>query len=69
MYSKYTMENFLIGETAKKAGIHVNTVRRLERKGLISSYRDGNGWRRYSTETVEKIRNFYGLTNSEVIGE
>jgi len=54
------MKGLLISELAKAVGLHPETLRRLERRGLISSHRDVNGWRRYGYETVEKLRSLYG---------
>ncbi len=48
-----------IGEVSRQVGIHPDTVRALERRGLISAERDLNGWRRYSPAVVEKIRKLY----------
>ena len=53
------MKRLLISELAKAVGLHPETLRRLERKGLITSRRDLNGWRRYEPEIVEKIRSLY----------
>lgn len=49
----------LISELAEKAGVHPETIRRLEKRGLITSNRDCNNWRRYTPETVEQIRRLY----------
>ncbi len=48
-----------ISELAKAVDLHRETILRLEGKGLISSTRDLNNWRRYSPETVDKIRLLY----------
>ncbi|MEE8112759.1 MAG: MerR family transcriptional regulator [Nitrososphaerales archaeon] len=53
------MKRLLISELAEAVGLHPETLRRLERRGLITSRRDVNGWRRYDTETVEKVRSLY----------
>jgi len=53
------MKGLSISEVAKAVGLHPETLRRLERKGLITSRRDVNGWRRYEPETVEKLRSLY----------
>ncbi len=49
----------LVHEVAEKVGIHPETVKRLERRGVISSQRDINGWRRYGPEVVETLKRFY----------
>ena len=53
------MENLLIGEVADGAELHVETVRRAEKRGLITSVRDINGWRRFSPEVIKKLRELY----------
>ena len=55
------VKGLLISELAKAVGLHPETLRRLERKGLIASRRDLNGWRRYEPETVEKVRSLYAF--------
>ena len=49
----------LISEVAAKVGLHPDTIRRLERRGLIAPRRDVNGWRRYSPDIVEQLRALY----------
>ncbi len=53
------MKRLLISELAEAVGLHPETLRRLERRGLITSRRDVNGWRRYDPDTVEKVRSLY----------
>jgi DNA-binding transcriptional MerR regulator len=55
----------LISEVAKAVGLHPETLRRLERRGFISSRRDINGWRRYDPDTVEKISSLYAANQGE----
>ncbi len=43
----------LISEIAEKVGLHPETIRRLEKRGIITPKRDVNGWRRYSPENVQ----------------
>jgi MerR family mercuric resistance operon transcriptional regulator len=51
------MEGFTIGQLARKAGVGVETIRFYERKGLIEKpKRPQEGYRRYSPETVARIR-------------
>ncbi|HEY2918252.1 MAG TPA: MerR family DNA-binding transcriptional regulator [Candidatus Binatia bacterium] len=50
----------LISELAEKVDLHPETIRRLERRGLIRSTRDLNNWRRYSQDVVEQLRKLYG---------
>ena len=49
----------LISELAEKVGLHPETIRRLERRGVISSQRDVNGWRRYSLDALITLRKRY----------
>jgi DNA-binding transcriptional MerR regulator len=49
----------LIHEVATKANIHTATVRRAEKRGVITSQRDCNNWRRYSPDVVEKLKKLY----------
>jgi len=55
----------LISELAKKVDLHPETIRRLERKGIITSRRDLNGWRRYPPETVRKLRELYAKCDAQ----
>src|SRR4051794_34799042 len=46
-----------IGEVAERAGVHVETLRYYERRGLLPSpERDPSGWRRYPTPVVGLVR-------------
>lgn len=54
------MSGLLVSHVAKQVGLHPETIRRLERKGVIASRRDVNGWRRYGPDTVQKLRSLYG---------
>lgn len=59
------MRRLLVGEVAKRADLHPETVKNLEKKGLIESHRDFNGWRRFDPEVVEKILALYGLKEAK----
>ncbi len=48
--------NFYVGQAANLADCHSNTVRRYDAKGLIRSFRDANGYRRYTLEEVLKLK-------------
>ena len=61
------MRGLLISELAKAVGLHPETLRRLERRGLIASRRDLNGWRRFEPEVVEKIRSLYAFRGARNI--
>jgi MerR family copper efflux transcriptional regulator len=46
----------LIGEVARRAGVSADTVRHYERKGILHDVRrDPNGYRRYPSQTVDRI--------------
>ena len=49
----------LISEIAEKAGLHPETIRRLEKRGVITAKRDVNGWRHYSPEILDKLKKLY----------
>ena len=52
-----TMQEITIGHVASAAGVSVETVRFYERKKLIvQPQRPAEGYRRYGTDTVERIR-------------
>jgi DNA-binding transcriptional MerR regulator len=51
--------SLLVHQVAKLSGVSADTVRRWERKGLLTSERDVNGWRVYGPEAVEKLRRLY----------
>ena len=53
------MKGSTITQAAQKAKLHPETLRRLERRGIISPRRDINGWRRYDLETIEKLCALY----------
>ncbi len=54
------MDGMKIGEVAKQLEIHPNTIRRLEKNGLIRTQRTLTGYRIFTPETVQKIREIYG---------
>jgi len=45
-----------IGETAKRLGLEVDTVRKMERDGRIRAIRTDGGHRRFLEEEVERVR-------------
>ncbi len=45
-----------IGETAKRLGLEVDTVRKLERAGKIRAVRTGGGHRRFTEEEIDRCR-------------
>ena len=50
------MKHLTIGETAKRLGLEVDTVRKLERAGRIRAVRTSGGHRRFTEEEVERFR-------------
>jgi len=57
--------SMLISELAAKVDLHPETIRRLEKRGLISPQRDLNGWRRYPAEAVERLKRLYAKSDEE----
>jgi DNA-binding transcriptional MerR regulator len=47
------------GDVARLVGVHVETVRSLEKRGVIQSQRDLNNWRRFSPDVVDKLKRLY----------
>ena len=46
-----------VGEVAKRAGVHRETLRYYERRGLIAPPpREPSGYRQYPADTVERVR-------------
>jgi len=45
-----------IGSLARDAGVHVETVRYYEQRGLLKQPRRGRGWRRYDDEALRVLR-------------
>lgn len=54
---------FIISVAAELAGVHPQTLRIYERKGLVDPARTGGGSRRYSEEDIERLRRIQDLTN------
>ncbi len=55
---------FAISVAAELAGLHPQTLRIYERKGLIEPARSSGGTRRYSTDDVERLRLIGALTGA-----
>ena len=49
-------EYLTIGQTAKRLGLEVDTVRKLERTGRIKAARTTGGHRRFTVEEVDRYR-------------
>jgi MerR family transcriptional regulator/heat shock protein HspR len=54
---------FVISVAAELAGVHPQTLRIYERKGLVDPARTGGGNRRYSEADIERLRRIQVLTN------
>jgi MerR family transcriptional regulator/heat shock protein HspR len=54
---------FVISVAAELAGVHPQTLRIYERKGLVDPARTGGGNRRYSEHDIEQLRRIQSLTN------
>jgi len=54
---------YVISVAAELAGLHPQTLRIYERKGLVDPARTGGGSRRYSDEDIEQLRRIQQLTN------
>ncbi len=54
---------YVISVAAELAGVHPQTLRIYERKGLVSPARTGGGSRRYSQADIEMLRRIQELTN------
>jgi MerR family transcriptional regulator/heat shock protein HspR len=55
---------FVISVAAELAGVHPQTLRIYERKGLVDPARTDGGNRRYSEEDIELLRRIQDLTAS-----
>lgn len=54
---------YVISVAAELAGVHPQTLRIYERKGLVEPARTDGGSRRYSDDDVEHLRRIQELTN------
>lgn len=55
---------YVISVAAELAGMHPQTLRIYERKGLVDPHRTAGGSRRYSDRDVERLRRIQALTNA-----
>jgi MerR family transcriptional regulator, heat shock protein HspR len=53
---------YVISVAAELAGVHPQTLRVYERKGLLDPSRTDGGNRRYSPHDIEQLRRIQGLT-------
>ena len=58
--------HYIISIAAELAGVHAQTLRIYERKGLIEPARTQGGSRRYSDHDIELLRRIQELTNEGV---
>ena len=56
---------YIISVAAELAGVHPQTLRTYERKGLLKPARTAGGTRRYSTKDVDRVRLIQELTQGE----
>lgn len=54
---------YVISVAAELAGLHPQTLRIYERKGLVDPARTGGGSRRYSDADIEQLRRIQELTS------
>ena len=57
---------YIISVAAELAGVHAQTLRIYERKGLIEPARTQGGSRRYSDQDINLLRRIQQLTNEGV---
>lgn len=57
---------YVISIAAELAGVHPQTLRVYERKGLLDPERTGGGSRRYSDEDIAQLGRIHGLTAAGV---
>ena len=55
---------YVISVAAELAGVHPQTLRIYERKGLVEPSRTVGGSRRYSDRDIERLRRIQELTNA-----
>lgn len=55
---------YVISVAAELAGVHPQTLRIYERKGLLDPARTGGGSRRYSEADIAQLRRILDLTNA-----
>lgn len=56
---------YIISVAAELAGVHPQTLRTYERKGLLKPARTSGGTRRYSQRDVDRVRLIQDLTQGE----
>jgi MerR family transcriptional regulator, heat shock protein HspR len=61
---RQTRAVYVISVAAELAGVHPQTLRIYERKGLVDPARTGGGSRRYSERDIERLHRIQDLTNA-----
>ena len=61
--AEHTRAVYVISVAAELAGVHPQTLRIYERKGLLDPARTGGGSRRYSDDDIDQLRRIQELTN------
>ena len=56
---------YVISVAAELAGVHPQTLRVYERKGLLAPQRTSGNTRRYSAEDIERLRRIQELTQND----
>ncbi|WP_420639986.1 heat shock protein transcriptional repressor HspR [Candidatus Poriferisocius sp.] len=54
---------YVISVAAELAGVHPQTLRIYDRRGLVQPARTGGGSRRYSEADIDKLRRIHELTS------
>ena len=57
---------FIISVAAELAGVHPQTLRVYERKGLVRPQRTSGNTRRYSQQDIDRLRRIQELTNEGI---
>jgi MerR family transcriptional regulator/heat shock protein HspR len=55
---------YVISVAAELAGVHPQTLRIYERRGLLDPARTGGGSRRYSERDIDRLRRIHDLTEA-----
>ncbi len=61
--NRFNRAVYVISVAAELAGVHPQTLRIYERKGLLEPARTGGGSRRYSDADIELLQKIQELTN------
>jgi MerR family transcriptional regulator/heat shock protein HspR len=61
---RHTRAVYVISVAAELAGVHPQTLRVYERKGLLDPSRTQGGSRRFSEEDLDRLRHIQSLTNA-----